>query len=127
MVRQNNRLRWNALILFAFFALATQWSLPSAHAQSPRQLAIAKSQAMASVGFNQLRTPHRSPYSTAAIGMRHIAPQIQPRGTRAEGVGFSSSSPAQAIRNACHYGQRPIVAYAAVRGRDGYYATVYYR
>jgi hypothetical protein len=114
-------------LLLIVVAAAIQLTAPNAEAQSPMQLAIAKSQAMASVGFDQLRTPYKSPYSTAPIGMYHIAPQIQPRFTRAEGVGFSPISAEQAIRNACHFGQRPIVAYAVVLGNDGYYATVYYR
>jgi hypothetical protein len=46
---------------------------------------------------------------------------------RYEGVGFSSSSAGQALRNCCYYGQRPIVEQSVVRGRNGWYACVRYR
>jgi len=91
------------------------------------RLAQMKSQRMASMGFRRLGRARPSPYSIAPMGMRHVMPFRRPLGVRREGVGFSAYSPGQAIRNACHYGRRPMVAHAVVRGRDGYYATVFYR
>jgi hypothetical protein len=51
-------------------------------------------------------------------------------GSRAEGVGFSTSSPEDAVRRCCYYGQRPIreqgVAYGYNRRYRvyGWYATI---
>lgn len=44
-----------------------------------------------------------------------------------EGVGFSTSSPQQAIQSACYWGQRPVHQIGVARGADGWYATVLYR
>jgi hypothetical protein len=44
-----------------------------------------------------------------------------------EGVGFSTVSADQAIRNCCYYGQRAIVESAVVRGSRGWFACVRYR
>ena len=57
--------------------------------------------------------------------MRHVGGSMG--SGRYEGVGFSSSSAAQALRNCCYYGQRPIVEQSVVRGRNGWYACVRYR
>ena len=46
---------------------------------------------------------------------------------RYEGVGFSSVSAQQAIRNCCYYGQRTPIEIAVSRGRNGWYACVRYR
>jgi hypothetical protein len=46
---------------------------------------------------------------------------------RYEGVGFSSASAQQAIRNCCYYGQRTPIEIAVSRGRNGWYACVRYR
>jgi len=45
----------------------------------------------------------------------------------AEGVGFSSSSPEQAIRSCCYWGRRPVHEIGVARGRNGWFATVIYR
>ena len=97
-----------------------------AFGQSYYSLAQSKSQRMAQLGIQRLAT-FKSPYSIAPIGMRHVYPFRRPAGVRLEGVGYSAFSADQAIRNACHYGRRPIRTSAVVRGRDGYYATVFYR
>lgn len=117
-------------IVMAFLAGAVQCHIAKdCQAQSNRanQVAHWKSQRLATIGIQRLRTTRPSPYSIAPMGMRHVRPLMQPLGVRKEGVGYSPSSPGQAIRNACHFGQRPVVAKAVVRGRDGYYATVFYR
>ena len=44
-----------------------------------------------------------------------------------EGVGYSSVSADQALRNCCYYGQRTIVESAVVRGDRGWFACVRYR
>lgn len=114
-------------IVSAFVVVVTSASFSeSANGQSAYRIAQMKSQRMANVGISRLAQA-KSPYSTAPVGMRHIQPLRRPLGARYEGVGYSASSPAQAIRNACFYGHRPIKTYAVARGRDGYYATVYYR
>lgn len=46
---------------------------------------------------------------------------------RYEGVGFSSRSAQQAIRNCCFYGTRPAIEIGVSRGRNGWYACVRYR
>jgi len=48
-------------------------------------------------------------------------------GGNAEGVGFSTSSPEQAIRSCCFWGRRPVQEIGVARGRFGWYATVIYR
>lgn len=94
---------------------------------SASDLASYKSQQMASLGIDRLRTRSRSPHSSAPYGMRHVLKHLMPANARYEGVGFSATSAKQAIRSACFYGRRPMVAYSVARGRDGYFATVYYR
>lgn len=96
-----------------------------ASAQADYRMAQLKSQRMAQLGFQRLARA-KSPFSVAPIGMRHVFPFRRPAGVRFEGVGYSAFSPADAIRNACHFGRRPIRSLAVVRGRDGYYATVFY-
>jgi hypothetical protein len=110
-----------------FFALAAIAFTPSANAQAAYRMAQMKSQRMANIGFQRLRLARKSPYSIARNGMRHVMPFRRPLSARREGVGFSLYSPSQALRNACHYGSRPIIASSVARGRDGYYATVFYR
>ena len=46
---------------------------------------------------------------------------------RYEGVGFSTVSAQQAIRNCCYYGQRTPIEIGVSRGRNGWYACVRYR
>jgi hypothetical protein len=48
-------------------------------------------------------------------------------GGNAEGVGFSTSSPEQAIRSCCYWGRRPVQEIGVARGRSGWFATVIYR
>lgn len=55
------------------------------------------------------------------VGMGYV------RGARSEGVGFSTSSAAAALRACCYYGQRAIVSQAVSRGRLGFYAVIQYR
>lgn len=108
-------------------AIALHVNVCPAQAQSAQQWAQIKSQRMASLGIRRLIAPP-SENSIAPYGMRHVYPLRRPWGTaRREGVGYSPFSASEAIRNACFYGRRPIVASAVVRGRDGYYATVYYK
>jgi hypothetical protein len=124
---------WSNQQSFRFFVcgcLASVFSLfltSHSQAQSPQRMAQIKSQRMAQVGFPSLALSRPSPYSSAPLGMRHVYPLRRPAAVGREGVGYSPHSAAQAIRNACFYGQRPMIAQAVVRGRDGYYATVYYR
>lgn len=44
-----------------------------------------------------------------------------------EGVGFSSRSADEAIRNCCYWGQKTPIDIATARGANGWYATVIYR
>jgi len=44
-----------------------------------------------------------------------------------EGVGFSTVSADQALRNCCFYGQRQIVESAVVQGNRGWFACIRYR
>jgi hypothetical protein len=44
-----------------------------------------------------------------------------------EGVGFSTVSADQALRNCCYYGQRQIVESAVVQGNRGWFACIRYR
>jgi hypothetical protein len=94
---------------------------------SASDLASYKSRQMASIGIDRLRTRFKSPNSTAPFGMRHVLRHLMPVNASYEGIGFSATSAKQAIRSACFYGRRPMVAYSVARGRDGYFATVYYR
>lgn len=48
-------------------------------------------------------------------------------GGRYEGVGFSTSSPEDAIRKCCYWGQRTPVDIGVQRGNNGWYATVLYK
>ncbi len=62
----------------------------------------------------------------AALGRMFHSGRFVP-GASYEGVGFSSSSPDEAIRNACYWGQRQPVQVGVQRGAGGWYATVQYR
>lgn len=44
-----------------------------------------------------------------------------------EGVGFSTRSADDAIRNCCYWGQRKPTSISVAKGRNGYYAVVGYR
>ena len=44
-----------------------------------------------------------------------------------EGVGFSSRSADDAIRNCCYWGQKTPIEIGVSRGRNGWYACVRYR
>lgn len=44
-----------------------------------------------------------------------------------EGVGFSTRSADDAIRNCCYWGKRTAVEIGVARGRSGWYACVRYR
>ncbi len=46
---------------------------------------------------------------------------------RYEGVGFSTRSADDAIRNACYWGQKTPVGIGVAKGANGYYATVLYK
>ncbi|WP_149752636.1 hypothetical protein [Rubripirellula obstinata] len=94
---------------------------------SVKEMAAQKSRKMAAIGINRLRKPYKSRYSNARYGMRHVGSGALPVGARYEGVGYSSYSARQAIRNASFYGRRPMVGARVARGRDGYFAAVYYR
>jgi hypothetical protein len=113
-------------VLLILLSLGIPSTTNQAQGESPYQLAQRKSQRMARIGIQWLAGP-KSRYSSAPVGMRHVFPFRRPAGVRYEGVGYSAFSPQDAIRNACHYGRRPILTSAVVRGRDGYYATVFYR
>lgn len=117
----------SALIVAVAFLLSLSLESRDCHAQSANQMAYRKSLRMASLGIGQVILPWKSPHSTAPYAMRHVLPFQRPIGVRAEGVGYSPYSASQALRNSCFFGQRRIAASSVVRGRDGYYATVYYR
>jgi len=57
--------------------------------------------------------------------MRHVGGSFG--SGRYEGVGFSSRSADEAIRNACYWGQKSPVGIGVARGANGWYATVLYR
>ncbi len=57
--------------------------------------------------------------------MRHVGGSLG--SGRYEGVGFSSRSADDAIRNACYWGQKSPVGIGVARGANGWYATVLYR
>lgn len=44
-----------------------------------------------------------------------------------EGVGFSSRSADEAIKNCCYWGQKTPIEIGVARGRNGWYACVRYR
>lgn len=46
---------------------------------------------------------------------------------RYEGIGFSSRSAQDAIKNCCYWGRRTPIAIATARGSRGYYAVVGYK
>lgn len=128
-----NRHVHTRMILFSFPLLLMTFAMPGdAAAQrksslSVNEMAARKSRQMASIGINRLRKPYKSPYSNAPYGMRHVGSGALPAGAKYEGVGYSSYSASQAIRNASFYGRRPMVGARVARGRDGYFAAVYYR
>ena len=95
--------------------------------RSASSVANYKSRQMAAIGIHRLRKPYKSRYSRARYGMRHVRSSAVPSGARYEGVGYSSISANRAIRNSSFYGRRPIVAASVSRGRDGYFAAVYYK
>lgn len=43
-----------------------------------------------------------------------------------EGIGFSRTSPDEAIRRSCFWGQRKVREIGVARGRNGWYAVVWY-
>ena len=57
--------------------------------------------------------------------MRHVGGSFG--SGRYEGVGFSTRSADDAIRNACYWGQKSPLGIGVVRGANGWYATVLYR
>jgi hypothetical protein len=57
--------------------------------------------------------------------MRHVGGSLGSGGY--EGVGFSTRSADDAIRNCCYWGQRTPTAVGVARGPNGWYATVLYR
>jgi hypothetical protein len=57
--------------------------------------------------------------------MRHVGGSLGSGGY--EGVGFSTRSADDAIRNCCYWGQRTPVGIGVARGANGWYATVLYR
>ncbi len=68
----------------------------------------------------------RKAQQQAAEGrMRHVGGSLGSGGY--EGVGFSTRSAEDAIRNCCYWGQRTPTAVGVSRGANGWYATVLYR
>lgn len=68
----------------------------------------------------------RKAQQQAAEGrMRHVGGSLGSGGY--EGVGFSTRSAEDAIRNCCYWGQRTPTAVGVSRGPNGWYATVLYR
>ena len=57
--------------------------------------------------------------------MRHVGGSLGSGGY--EGVGYSSRSAEEAVRNCCYWGQRTPTAVGVARGPNGWYATVLYR
>lgn len=57
--------------------------------------------------------------------MRHVGGSLGSGGY--EGVGFSTRSAEDAVRNCCYWGQRQPTAVAVSRGANGWYANVLYR
>lgn len=68
----------------------------------------------------------RKAQQQAAEGrMRHVGGSLGSGGY--EGVGFSTRSAEDAVRNCCYWGQRTPTAVAVSRGPNGWYANVLYR
>ena len=68
----------------------------------------------------------RKAQQQAAEGrMRHVGGSLGSGGY--EGVGFSTRSAEDAVRNCCYWGQRSPTAVGVSRGPNGWYATVLYR
>ena len=68
----------------------------------------------------------RKAQQQAAEGrMRHVGGTLGTGGY--EGVGFSTRSAEDAVRNCCYWGQRTPTAVGVSRGPNGWYATVLYR
>jgi len=57
--------------------------------------------------------------------MRHVGGGFG--GGSAEGVGFSTRGPDEAIRNSCYWGQRTPIDIGVRQGANGWYATVIYQ
>lgn len=75
--------------------------------------------------FSQAAGP--SAYESACQSARECRMAHRGGSYSAEGVGFSTRSAADALRNCCFYGRRRIVEKAVVRGANGWYACVRYR
>ncbi len=68
----------------------------------------------------------RKAQQQAAEGrMRHVGGSLGSGGY--EGVGFSTRSAEDAIRQSCYWGQRQPTGVGVARGANGWYATVLYR
>lgn len=89
-------------------------------------LAQQKAQMAARVGIQALRTPWPSPYGHTAKGMRHVGKNLGMGGGKAEGVGYSTRSPQDALNNCCMTGQRSVRYQGVARGRNGWYACKIY-
>jgi hypothetical protein len=116
-----------SVVLIVSVALPNQASAQRSSKRSVNRMATIKSRKMAAIGIDRLRKPYKSPYSNARYGMRHVGGGALPAGAKYEGVGFSSYSANQAIRNASFYGRRPLIVAKVARGPDGYFAVAYYR
>lgn len=96
-----------------------QADTPEAYAIAPEST-VAIPPVFASNSLAQQRAEQQ-----AAEGvMRHVGPVI---GGRYEGVGFSTSSPDQAIRSSCYWGQCQPAQIGVARGKAGWYSTVIYK
>lgn len=68
---------------------------------------------------------HKASVQASEGRMRHIGGSFG--SGRYEGVGFSTVSADDAIRQCCYWGQRSPVDIGVARGSNGWYATVLYR
>lgn len=78
-----------------------------------------------SYGSNPQAVASNKASAAAARGIRgHVGGGFG--GGRAEGVGFSTRSAADALNNCCFTGQRRVAGSSVVRGKDGWYAVKIY-
>lgn len=99
------------IVLVLALAALTQTCYAGGKAQSP------------ACATGSCLTAQQSAQQSAAVGvMAHRGGRY-----RYEGVGFSTSSAQDAIRNCCYYGQRPAVEIGVSRGRRGWYACIRYQ
>ena len=93
---------------------------PSVVSQGAPVISQAVPQAAAAAGSAQWKAEQ-----SARIGsVQHLGGGFG--GGSFEGNGFGST-PDQAIRNSCYWGQRTPIEIGVARGANGYYATIFYR